>query len=141
MKCISTLGVLLLVLGVNAFAQQPPADLAQKGVDALNTQNFAYFEKALAPEVVWLDEDGHAITGKDAVLSFIKRKFAATPAKKITATNIKTGNTSDAAWASFQYTVDAGAVQKKGLNSTVFKKAGNDWQIVLVHGAMNAAGH
>jgi hypothetical protein len=81
------------------------------------------------------------ITGKEAVLSFIRRKFATGPAKKLTAANIKTGNTADAAWVSFLYTVEAGTVQKKGFNSTVFKRVGNDWQIVLVHGAVNAAGH
>ena len=142
MKRLGLLSVLLLtVLAGNAAAQQPPADLVQKGIDALNTQDVAYFEKALTPEAVWLDEDGHAITGKEAVVSFIRRQFAATPAKKLSATNIKMSSNGDTAWAHFLYTVEAGTVQKKGFNVTVFKKVGNDWQIVLIHGALNAVGH
>lgn len=133
----------LLTIGfaMTAFAQAPPADLAQKSIDAYNNHDVAYFEKILAADVVWMDEDGHMISGKDRVLGFVRRQLTAPMPPKITAANIKMGNSSDAAWVTFAYTIDRGGVTKKGLNTTVFKKVGNDWQIVVLHGAMNAAAH
>ena len=37
----------------------------------------------------------------------------------------------------FNYTLEEAAGQIKGTNSMLFKKNGNDWQAVLVHGAVN----
>lgn len=121
--------------------QQPVADLVQAGVDAYNRQDVAYFEKMLASDVVWLDDDGHALVGKDRVLGFIRNQLAATPPRKLTVTNVRTGNSSDAAWASFAYVIEGGPGQRKGLNSTFYKKSGSDWQIALVHGAINTPSH
>ena len=42
-----------------------------------------------------------------------------------------------AGWAAFSYVVDDGVAQRKGTNSIVFKKTGNDWQALLIHGAIN----
>jgi TonB family protein len=51
--------------------------------------------------------------------------------------NMRSGMTSDAAWASFAYTLDSDGAKKLGLATMVFKKVGTDWQIVLVHAAAN----
>lgn len=123
------------------MAQQAVADMVQAGIDAYNKQDIDYFQKMLAPDVVWLDDDGHAISGKDRVLGFLRGQLTATPARKLTITNVRTGSSSDAAWASFAYVMDGGPGPRKGLNSTVYRKSGNDWQIVLVHGAINTPGH
>ncbi len=133
--------VIVLAFGGVAAGQQPVADLVQAGVDAYNRQDVAYFEKMLAPDVVWLDDDGHAVAGKDRVLAFLRNQLGATPPRKLIVTNIRTGNTSDAAWASFAYVMEGGPGQRKGLNSTFYKKSGADWQIVLIHGAINTPGH
>ncbi len=138
--------ILLFALVLAAFAgpalaQQPVADMVQAGIDAYNKQDVAYFEKRLAADVIWLDDDGHAIAGKDRVLAFLRGQLTAEPPRKLTITNIKTGSAGDAAWASFAYVIDGGPGPRKGLNSTVYKKSGNDWQIVLVHGAINTPGH
>ncbi len=126
-----------------AFAQTPfTPNVVQASIDAYNAKDVAYFDKHLAPEVVWLDEDGHVISGKNSVMGFLRNQLTDPTARKLVATNIKVGNTTDAAWASFAYTIDhQGKEQHKGLNSTFFKKAGNDWMIVLVHGAFDAPGH
>ena len=123
------------------FAQQAVADMVQAGIDAYNKQDIGYFEKMLAPDVVWLDDDGHALSGKDRVLGFLRGQLSATPTRKLTITNVRTGSSIDAAWVSFAYTMDGGPGPRKGLNSTVYRKSGNDWQIVLVHGAINTPGH
>lgn len=139
-KLIPTILIVFAVAGTVA-AQESVPELVQAGVDAYNRQDVAYFEKMFAPDVVWLDDDGHAIAGKDRVLGFIRNQLAAKPPRKLTATNIRTGNSGDAAWASFAYVMEGGPGERKGLNSTVYKKSGTSWQIVLVHGAINTPGH
>ena len=58
-----------------------------------------------------------------------------------------TGQTWDGgAWAAFSYTLEettnAGAPnQMKGTNSMTFKKVGNDWQVALIHAAVNGPAH
>jgi ketosteroid isomerase-like protein len=124
-----------------APATGPGADMAKASVEAINKGDSAYFDAHLAPEVVWLDEDGHAIRGKMAVANFMKRQLM-TGGKKITMTGLTAGNTNDAAWATFFYTIEGGATPTKGTMTSVYKKVGNDWQIVLVHGAKNfPSGH
>ena len=123
------------------FAQQPGPELVQAGVAAYNSQDPSYFEQHLADDVIWLDEDGHTITGKSAVLGFLRNLFKATPARTLRVSNVRVGNTSDAAGATFAYRIMGWDEHRMGLNTTVFKKAGNDWQIVVIHGAVNAAGH
>lgn len=116
----------------------PLADMVNSIVTALNTQDAAYFQKNVAPDAVWLDEDGHMLPAS----AWIGRLMNAKPAKKITITGL-TGQTWDGGgWAAFSYTLDettnAGASnQMKGTNSLTFKKNGNDWQVVLIHAAVN----
>ncbi len=141
MQRLIPMAVIVLAFGGVAAGQQPVADLVQAGVDAYNRQDVAYFEKMLAPDVVWLDDDGHAVAGKDRVLAFLRNQLGAAVPRKLMVTNIRTGNTSDAAWASFAYVMEGGPGQRKGLNSTFYRKSGADWQIVLVHGAINTPGH
>jgi ketosteroid isomerase-like protein len=100
-----------------------------------------YFENHLAEDVVWMDEDGHAISGKSTVVGFIRTQLTASPARTLTASNVRVGSTADAAWATFAYTIEGGDEPIEGLNTTVFRRAGNEWEVVVVHGAMNAAGH
>ena len=119
-----------------AAATGPIADLANAGVKAINDNDAAFFESHLAADVVWFDEDGHAVAGKDRVLAFVKRGLL-TGTKKVTITGLRVGDT----WAGYQYTIDGGPQQRKGTQTVAYKKVGNDWQIAMVHGAVNAAGH
>jgi ketosteroid isomerase-like protein len=92
----------------------------------------------LSDDVVWLDEDGHAVTPKNRVVgSFLQGQLSGQSMRTITPRDIRTGMTDDAAWASFAYTLDTDGAKKQGLATMVFKKNGNDWQIVLVHAAAN----
>ena|ERR1041385_4295845 len=116
-----------------AAATGPIADLANAGITAINDNNAAFFESHLGPDVVWFDEDGHALAGKDRVLGFLKRSLL-TGTKKVTITGLKVGDD----WAGYQYSIDPG---RKGTQTIVYKKVGSDWQIVMVHGAVSAPGH
>lgn len=125
----------------SVFAQQPGPDLVQAGVTAYNDHDLAYFEGRLADDVVWLDEDGHIMTGKTSVLSFLRLQFNQTPRRTLTVSDVRVGSTTDAAWATFSYMIMGGEEHIEGLNTTVFKRVGDGWQIAVVHGAFNAEGH
>lgn len=116
----------------------PLADMVNAVITALNTQDAAYFQKNVAPDAVWLDEDGHMLPAN----IWIGRLMQAKPAKKITLTNLTGQMWDGGGWAAFSYTLEettnAGAQnQMKGTNSLTFKKNGNDWQVVLIHAAVN----
>lgn len=116
----------------------PAADMVRAALDAFNKRDLAYFQRTLSTDVVWLDEDGHIVTPKTSVVgSFLRLQLTGPSVRTITPTNIRSGMTADAAWASFAYTLDTDGAKKLGLATMVFKKVGTDWQIVLVHAASN----
>jgi hypothetical protein len=86
----------------------------------------------IAPDAVWFDEDGHHM----AAAVWMNRILSATPPRKLTISNLRVGNWDTAGWAGFNYIVDEGR-QLKGTNTLVFKKNGNDRQIVVIHGAID----
>ena len=137
--CFLVTGV--FVAAVSTYAQAPGPALVEEGVAAYNNHDTTYFEQHLADDVVWLDEDGHIMNGKSTILGFIGVLFNQTPTRTLTVSNVRIGNTSDAAWATYQYTLTGGEADIMGLNTTIFKRVGNDWQIAVVHGAFNAPGH
>ena len=116
----------------------PVADTVNMIVAALNNQDAAYLQKVVAPDAIWLDEDGHALPAG----IWINRLMQAKPAKKISMTNLTGQAWDDGAWAAFKYsleeTTQAGAPnQMNGMNSMTFKKVGDNWQVVLIHAAVN----
>ena len=141
MKMILATLVTAGMLATPALAQQPGAELIHESVAAYNGHDIEYFERHLADDVVWLDEDGHVMNGKTSVLSFLRLQFNQTPARTLTVSDVRVGSTSDAAWATFSYMIMGGDAHLMGLNTTVFKRVGTDWQVAVVHGAVNAEGH
>src|SRR5499427_8072463 len=116
----------------------PLVNLVQAGVDAYNKGDLSYFEKAFADDILWVDEDGHELTSKMFALFFINRQMTAMPKRKMSVHNVTTGTWGDIAWAAFAYTIDDGVNKRTGMNSTLFRKSGSDWKIVLIHGSINA---
>ncbi len=139
MKKFAFLFVVILLMGVPAAYAQDTA-LVDDAVTAFNNQDAAYFEKHLAAEAVWLDEDGHAIAGKERVAGFITRRLMV-EGQKIVTRNVKVFTSDDAAWSHFNYAIEVGGEAViEGLGSAVFRKIGDVWQIVLIHGAHNVLG-
>jgi ketosteroid isomerase-like protein len=122
------------IFAPEAKASGPIADFVENMVKAFNNRDMAFFQKAMAPDAVWLDEDGHHLIGT----VWINRLLSANPPRKLSITNLRVSNWDNAGWAGFNYVIE-GTSQVKGTNSMVFKKTGNDWQIVLVHGAVDTA--
>ena len=140
------------------FAQQPPAGgamhmhmrgpgtppatgpmlkIADELADAINKQDGAELEKMLAPDAVYLDEDGHAPPAR----AWVHKLTTGTPPKHITISATHGQMWGDAGWVSFNYdlTEDFRGEPKtlKGTASIVAKKtAAGDWQIQMIHGAL-----
>ena len=140
MPAVRTMGQILSCAILGLFLQQsgdPANKLVQAFVDAYNRQDIAYFEKTLAPDVVVPDDDGHILVDRPHMIDLFRRRFMPKPPDKLTPSNIVTRASGDVIWASFAYTFDQSGGQTKGLISMVFKKAGNDWQIALIHYSIN----
>ena len=123
----------------NIFAPQgtasgPLVAVVNAIVTAFNNRDTAYFQKTIAPDTVWFDEDGHHLNA----LVWMNRVLSSNPPRKLSISNLRVANWDDGGWAGFNYVV-AGANQDKGVTTLVFKKNGNDWQIVLIHAAMDTA--
>src|SRR5688572_30654263 len=111
------LAAFMVVLGTGLVIAQrgtppatgPIADLANAGITAINSGDAAFFDTRLAADVVWFDEDGHAITGKERVLTFVKGKLI-TPGKKVTINGLRVGDT----WAGYTYSVGAAPAVREG---------------------------
>src|SRR5262249_17789169 len=120
------------IFAPEAQATGPLADVVRSVVTAFNKRDAAFFEKSIAPDAVWLDEDGHHLLAT----VWINRLLSANPPRKLTISNLRVGNWDTAGWAGFNYVLE-GTNQVHGINSMSFKKNGNDWQIVMIHGAVD----
>jgi ketosteroid isomerase-like protein len=149
-KSILVLVVATAMFGGNALAQGvrnlpprptlsgPVADLVTALVNAINKQDKAFIEKVVAPNATWADEDGHIFPA-----SFFINKLMQGMPRKLTPTNMAGETWDNAAWAAFDYTLDetlkdGSANQIKGTETMTFRKMGNDWQVVLIHAAIDA---
>ena len=95
----------------NIFA--PPAtasgtlvDVVNAIVAAFNKQDKAYFQKIIAPDTVWFDEDGHHFNA----MVWMDRMLSATPPRQLTVTNLRTGNWDTGGWAGFNYVIQSTAM-------------------------------
>ena len=144
-KAILTLVLVIAAMAAPAFSQARPnifappptasapvADVVNAIVTAFNNRDTAYFQKVIAPEAVCLDEDGHHLQAT----VWMNRLMGANPPRKLTISNLRTGNWDTAGWAGFNYVIE-GPNMVKGTNSLLLKKTGNDWQVVMIHGAVD----
>jgi ketosteroid isomerase-like protein len=122
--------------------QVPPAtgamlDMANKIVEAINAQDAATLQKMMAPDAVYLDEDGHA----PPVARWITALTTGTPAKKIAISSTHGQMFNDSGWVSFNYELQENFQGQpktvRGTASLMLRKAASgDWQIQMMHGAL-----
>lgn len=120
--------------------QAPPAtgpmlDIANELVAAINHQDAAALQKMLAPDAVYLDEDGHAPPARAWV-----RKLTSGTQKHVVISATHSQMWRDAGWVSFNYILtEEYQGQPKTLEGTasiVCRKTAGNWVIQLVHGAL-----
>ena len=117
-------------------ATGPVADATNKIVEAVNKQDAEALAKALAPEFILADEDGHiGIPGNVAIM-----RLTSAP-KKLAITGLRVGELPEGGWAVFNYTLDETAQgapnQMKGTTTIVYKKNGADLQAVFLQLSVN----
>ncbi|HEV2245219.1 MAG TPA: nuclear transport factor 2 family protein, partial [Terriglobia bacterium] len=121
----------------------PPAtgamlNLANQLADGVNKQDAAALEKLLAPDAVFLDEDGHAPPAR----VWVRKLTAGTAPKHIEISETHGQTWDDSGWVSFNYTLteqyQGQPKTLKGTASIVAEKTpSGDWQIKMIHGALD----
>jgi ketosteroid isomerase-like protein len=136
---------LLLVPGAPQVPAAPAAAAAvaaeiTKGVTAYNAQDLKYYEAVLAPDTVYIADDGMTFTGKESVVGLFGRLFAATPHRQMTVSDLTTSSHADVAWARFKWTITRGETSRKGICSILFMRAGETWQAVQIQNTPDGHG-
>ena len=148
MKKFVIVMVLALMTSTVALAQRPPAltdsgpgvPLVKSFLDAYNKRDVAAVQNMVSQDIVFMDDDGHTIKGKDFVGGMLQRRLAGQATEAISAAGaITSSGTPDVIWAGFPYTFARGDVSRKGLMTMVFTKAGANWQIAHFHFAIDQA--
>src|SRR5438132_12837404 len=83
-------------------ATGPMLDVANKITEAINKQDSATLQKMVAPDCIYLDEDGHA----PPVARWITQLTTGTPAKTISISSTHGQMWNDTGWVSFNYTLN-----------------------------------
>jgi ketosteroid isomerase-like protein len=129
-----------LALPVASHAADPAAEIAaevEKGVKAYNTQDIKYYETALAPEAVYIAEDGATIAGKDRVVRLFTRIFAGEPKRQLAVEGVSAAAKGEVGWARFKWTLTIGSQVRKGVGSTLFARSGDRWQVVQIQNTLD----
>ena len=122
----------------------PIAAEVERGVKAYNAQQIAYYEEALAPDAVYIAEDGATFVGKEKVLRLFSRIFGRTVPPRLAIADVVTAGKGDAAWARFNWTLTSGEESRQGVSTVLFTRSGDAWQVVQIqntpsgHGAPSA---
>ena len=122
----------LIVPSLAPAAETPVAAEVERGVAAYNARQLAYYEDTLAPDAVYIAEDGATFVGKEAVLRLFTRIFAKDPAPQLAVSDVVAGGKGEVAWARFKWTLTTGPDSRQGVSSVLFTRAGEGWQVVLI---------
>jgi len=145
MKLALASALVLLPAALQAPSPADPAAEVERGVRAYNGRDLAYYEAVLAPEAVYIAEDGAVIAGREKVVGLFKRIFAAAPPRQLAVSDVATGTKGDAAWARFKWTLTVGGEVRHGVATTLFGRgAGGSLQVLQIQNTPDghhAGGH
>ena len=111
----------------------------QRGVSAYNAQDIAYYQASLAPDAVYVADDGALFSGKERIVGLFTRIFARTPKPRLEVTDLVTGGRGDVAWARFKWTLSDIEKARPGVATAIFVKSGAGWQVASIQNT--AVGH
>ena len=111
----------------------------QRGVAAYNAQDIAYYQSSLAPDAVYIADDGGIFVGHDRVVGLFTRIFGRTPKPRLEVSEIVTGGTGDVAWARFKWTLSDIEKARPGIATAIFVRNGGRWQVASIQNT--AVGH
>jgi ketosteroid isomerase-like protein len=144
---VMSVSLIILIMNTGLIAQRggppplPPApppllEAANKIVAAINKKDAAALQSMAAPDAIYLDEDGHALP----VMVWINKLTMGAAPKQMMITQTHGQLFDYIGWVSFNYTLaetyQGQPKTLKGTASMVLKKSFGDWQITMVHGAL-----
>jgi ketosteroid isomerase-like protein len=104
----------------------------QRGLAAYNVQDIAYYQASLAPDAVYIADDGAVFAGKERIVGLFTRIFARTPKPRLEATDIVTGGRGDVAWARFKWTLSEIEKARSGVAIAIFVRGNAGWQVASI---------
>lgn len=115
------------------------AAAVERGITAYNAQDIAYYQASLAPDAVYIADDGAVFSGRERIVGLFTRIFARTPKPRLEATDIVTGGRGDVGWARFNWTLSGIEKARPGVATAILVRGDGGWQVVSIHNT--AAGH
>ena len=106
---------------------------------AYNAQDIAYYQASLAPDAVYIADDGAVFSGKERIVGLFTRIFARNPKPRLEATDVVTGGRGDVAWARFKWTLSDIEKARPGVATVIFVRSGAGWQVASIQNT--PAGH
>ena len=127
-----------------AASPAPPArpEIAaelQRGVTAYNAQDIAYYQASLAPDAVYIADDGAVFAGKERIVGLFTRIYARTPKPRLETSDVVTGGHGDVAWARFKWTLADIEKARPGVATAIFVRGDGGWRVVSIQNT--AVGH
>ena len=137
------MSALVLAIAVAAQAGTRPATPAPparpeivaavlRGVAAYNAQDLAYYEASLAPDAVYVMENGLVLSGREYVLALLNGFFSKTPRPRVAASDVVTGGRGDVAWARFNWTPTHAGNGRPVVATVTFVRGAAGWQVVSI---------
>jgi ketosteroid isomerase-like protein len=121
--------------GSSETAPQARPEIAaelSRGVAAYNAQDIAYYQSSLAPDAVYIADDGGTFVGRDRVVSLFTRVFGKTPKPRLEVSDVVTGGSGDFGWARFNWTLSDIEKARPGIATAIFTRAAGKWQVVSI---------
>ena len=131
------MSALVLAVALAAGAGAPPARpeieaAVERGVAAYNAQDLAYYEASLAPDAVYIMDNGLVLSGRENILALLNGFFSRTPRPRLAASEVVTGGRGDVAWARFKWTPSHVENGRPGLTTALFVRDGAGWRVVSI---------
>lgn len=104
----------------------------QRGITAYNAQDISYYEKSLAPDAVYIADDGAVFAGRERIVQLFTRIFGRTPKPRLEAANVVTGMRGDVAWARFEWTLSGIERARPGVATVLLGRSAGAWQVLSI---------
>jgi ketosteroid isomerase-like protein len=144
---VSSITAVLLVALQSAPSPAAPAPQArpeiaaevERGIRAYNAQDLAYYDSALAPDAVYIADDGALFAGKERVMRLFTRIFGGAQKPHLEISDLVTGGKGDAARARFAWVLSGVEHARPGVATVIFDHTGSGWQVASIQNT--AKGH
>ena len=110
----------------------------ERGVAAYNAQDIKYYETALAPDAVYIADDGAVFAGRERVVGLFTRVFGRAAKPQLAVSDVVTGRRGDVAWARFNWVLSGIEKARPGVAIAIFAREGDAWQVVSIQNTVRA---